>query len=470
MGFKRKKLWKFWNFSDLFSWLRESFINMAFSLKLFLVILSFGILFHLSSYAIDFWRGLVNSAVVTFVQTMSSTVGEEMSTDKFGQVNALLLWADEWNLADSIIVASFVPDEWLVSMLSIPRDLYVENSSLNYQWRINWIIPTTYNRTDSLEEWIWNLSDTINDITWVEIDYYAMIDFDWFVNFIDKIWWIQVDVPYSIVDNQFPTPDGWYQTFKVDEWLQQFDGEKALKYARSRQTTSDFSRAERQQLIISGIIDELKSMNVFTDFGQLQDLYAEVNQMVDTNISYRQIFGMINYVDDINWIHTQVLTADCERSHYTVMEPWCFLYYPRRDNFGWHSVLLQQWANAGNFSNYKEIQNYAFFVLHNQWFLQENSSIEILNWISRQAMLEEFQRVTPVASNFAKQLVKYWFNIKEVDNYEDDEIEENIIYTNSKEDNKVTLNLLRMFMEVGEIIEDPSLESDIQIVLSDNFL
>lgn len=77
-----------------------------------------------------------------------------------------------------------------------------------------------------------------------------MIDFAGFKDIINILGGISIDVPESILDREYPDNNWGYMTFQVQKGLQNFDGDTALKYARSRHSTSDFDRSNRQQLII----------------------------------------------------------------------------------------------------------------------------------------------------------------------------------------------------------------------------
>ena len=71
-------------------------------------------------------------------------------------------------------------------MLSIPRDLFVQNP-LGWNWRINTVFSQLYWKTKDLKEaWSWYAKE-IEKITGLSIPYFATIDFDWFKKIIDDI-------------------------------------------------------------------------------------------------------------------------------------------------------------------------------------------------------------------------------------------------------------------------------------------
>ena len=94
------------------------------------------------------------------------------------------------------------------------------------------------------------LAEKVSEITGQSIDEYMVIDFSGFKSIVDALGGIEIDVPKDLVDREYPDNNWGYEVFSVRRGLQTFNGERALKYARSRHSTSDFDRSERQQLII----------------------------------------------------------------------------------------------------------------------------------------------------------------------------------------------------------------------------
>lgn len=469
MAFKKKRLWTYWNLIYIFSKTKDSFISFMFFIKLSFISFSLFLIFYFANYAISFWQNFMSGLSNMIMSITESTVWEDLNVDEFWQINALILWYDHWYLADSIIVASYDVDLWSVSFLSIPRDLYISNPDVSYNWKINWLLPTIYNRTWEVSEWLNALISTINEITWINIDYYALIDFDWFIKLVDSLWWVEVDVPEKIVDHKYPTANWWYQTFIVEEWIQKFDWETALKYARSRQTTSDFSRSIRQQLLIKSIISQIVSVNNLVNIPNLQKLYWEFNSMLETNISFRQIISLISYVKELDIYNSAWLTADCDKSYFETTDIWCFLYYPQRSLFGWASVLLQQWANVSDFSNYKNIQDFAFFFLNNQEYLLEKPSIKVVNAVDPKTIRSKHWRLISIANNMAIELKQYWFDV--IDTWNSDEYyEKNIVYVDDLNSYKSTISLLRIFIDIDEVLQSNELDAHMEIYLWNKFI
>lgn len=107
------------------------------------------VLFFVFSYS--FWRlsSLTKSVVGIGSYLLWNTIGKDMNTDKSQNINILLVgygWHDHdgWQLADTIMVASYDTDLHSVSLLSLPRDLLVITHE-DKIGRINSVMSRAYN-------------------------------------------------------------------------------------------------------------------------------------------------------------------------------------------------------------------------------------------------------------------------------------------------------------------------------------
>ena len=71
---------------------------------------------------------------------------------------------------------------------------------------------------------------------------------------MDAVGGIDLDVPRPLIDYEYPTADYGVTTVEFAAGPQHMDGERALIYARIRHGSSDFQRAERQQLVIQALL------------------------------------------------------------------------------------------------------------------------------------------------------------------------------------------------------------------------
>ena len=134
-----------------------------------------------------------------------------------------------------------------------------------------------------------HLLDMVGQITGREVKYYAMIDFSGFRKLIDQVGGIDIDVPERLYDNEYPTRWWWYTIVDIAPGPQHFDGDKALKYARSRHTTSDFDRSRRQQLVISALQEKMLSLDILSSPRKLEGIWNVLRSSVTTNLTIGQL-------------------------------------------------------------------------------------------------------------------------------------------------------------------------------------
>jgi hypothetical protein len=127
---------------------------------------------------------------------------------------------------------------------------------------------------------------TVKELLGVPIDFYAQIDFNAFVQFIDEIGGVKVDVPEKITIDLL----GDNNTKTLQPGVQTLPGEWALAYARARHTEGgDFDRAQRQQQVILGIRNRIIQFDMLPTLIQKSPaLYQELSSGVHTNLSLDQ--------------------------------------------------------------------------------------------------------------------------------------------------------------------------------------
>ena len=165
--------------------------------------------------------------------------------------------------SDTIMLVRTDPDRKRISYLSIPRDLRVSipgqgERKINSAFQIGG--PALALRT-------------VEQLTGLEVNHVAIVDFDDFKGVIDTLGGVSVDVPRKIVSNNFDCPydakrcatwEGW----RFGEGEQEMDGRRALIYSRIRQNRldaadNDLTRNTRQQQVLDGIANKVSSVGTF---------------------------------------------------------------------------------------------------------------------------------------------------------------------------------------------------------------
>src|SRR5688500_663965 len=183
-------------------------------------------------------------------------------------VNFLLIGSDQRSgtsfRTDTMVIAILRPHEGQVSLISIPRDLWVSIAGGENQ-RIN----TAYQRGISMDHPGGGpglLKDTILYNLGIRIDHTAMVDFDGFRQIVDTLGGVDVPVscPYTdwrLIDPSYdPENENNWHLYTAGPGFVHMDGDLALWYARSRQKSSDFDRGRRQQEVLRSLFTQaLKS-------------------------------------------------------------------------------------------------------------------------------------------------------------------------------------------------------------------
>lgn len=322
------------------------------------------------------------------------------------KTNFLIIWRgweqnDAPQLTDSIILVSLNHEKKMISLFSVPRDLYVEYPTW-WAWKINETYFRWLRKYWDEFEWINQLKAVLKKITWEDIHYFVNLDFDWFVKIIDFFGWIDIDVPEDIVDTTYPGPNHTYQTFKIKAWLQTLDWATSLKYARSRHSTSDFDRSLRQQLIVKWLKEKVLNLWFLASPSKIKSVYSIFKDHVVTDLNLSQIITLALYLKDLP--QDSIVSSNLNDSCFywsSVCEKWWFLYLPLRADFWWASVLLQNGWTKANPSNYDSLVMYTNLVFNYPDIYKENLKINIFN----------ATKVPWLANDVANDLIKYWFNI-----------------------------------------------------------
>jgi LCP family protein required for cell wall assembly len=205
-------------------------------------------------------------------------------------------------LTDTIIWASFKESTAQLALVSIPRDLVVKYTD-SYYPKINELY-TLGRKNDVNDPAAW-AADIIGENFNQIVDYYVIVDFQGFVDIIDALDGIDVDVETAFTDTQYPTDDFQVQTVSFSAGWQTMSGARALEYVRSRHGDngegSDFARSQRQQKLLFAIKDKVLSYNTLLNPYKLSQLYEIVSDNLETNISLKNALKLYDAAKDIEF-------------------------------------------------------------------------------------------------------------------------------------------------------------------------
>lgn len=398
-------------------------------------------------------------------------LGAELKMDGNGYTNIILLGdgghvRDGADLIDTIMVASIDWETDSVSLMSIPRDYYLRYiPDKEFALRkINEIYRDF--KKEYGEEDTFSIYKTVaGGLTNLDVHYYVRVDFNAFVEVVDSIGGITVDVKESIYDPYYPneTDDG-FTVFEVDAGVQEMNGETALKFVRSRKTTSDFDRAARQQQVLIAIKEKALSGNVLTSPKTVKKLYESIQNNLNTDMSLREMIALASFGKDFDRQHLVMKVLHDDPS-----QDGGFLYTPEQKYYNGQFVLVPD-GNSLDF-----IHLYADLIFHRREVLGSPVKIEVLN----------ATKTPGIAREVYSQLNRFGFDIANIDNLFDKDgerkyVEKSFIRYNDWEvdmegnviaHHQSTLDALSNFVN-GEPIPSDELSEDeikISIVLGDDY-
>ena len=219
-----------------------------------------------------------------------------------GRTNILILGKggeghDAPDLTDTIIFMSVSHAPPSISMISMPRDIWVKElrAKLNsvYYWG---------NQKQTGGGLILAKSVT-EGIVGRPVHYGLVLDFTAFQKIIDVLGGIEVNVEREFTDEKYPVPGKEndlceegdkefkcrYETVHFDQGKQFMDGERALKFVRSRNAKgdegTDFARSLRQQKVVNAIKNKIMKRDTYLSYSKMKKLADVLAEYIETDVS-----------------------------------------------------------------------------------------------------------------------------------------------------------------------------------------
>ncbi|MCA9931303.1 MAG: LCP family protein, partial [Anaerolineales bacterium] len=245
----------------------------------------------------------------TLIPTTEPWQGEE-------RVNILLMGIDRRpgeafiSRTDTMMLVSIDPKGNSLSILSVPRDLYVLIPGYGRD-RIN----TAFVYGSAGNNPVGGAALALQTVEYnlgVRINHYFMVDFSAVVKGVDTLGGVDVYVPADLSDPTYPDMNYGYDPLFIPAGMNHFDGQTALKYARTRHADNDFGRAQRQQQVILAARDKALGLGLTSLLSRAPVLYQQLEQGVRTDLSLDQLVRLAKTVGDIpsENIRNEVLNYD----------------------------------------------------------------------------------------------------------------------------------------------------------------
>jgi LCP family protein required for cell wall assembly len=235
-----------------------------------------------------------------------------------GRINLLVLGYggtghDGAYLTDSIIVMSLLPSDHATTVISVPRDLWVQIPPNSGQYaKINTAyqggFDNGYNgmpagRDAGGQE----AADKVSSVVGLPITYWLTMDFDGFRSLVDALGGVDINVPVGFTArypaNDDPTINPNWKVIHFNAGPQHMDGEQAIEYARARYVlsplsqASDFARSVRQQLLITAILGRAKQIDAWPG---LLNATTALQKAIYTNLS---VTDLALFGEKLNFAH-----------------------------------------------------------------------------------------------------------------------------------------------------------------------
>ena len=211
--------------------------------------------------------------------------------------------------ADVLLLATFNPKTLRVTLTSIPRDMYLKTACSNGKYRR--INTTTWGSSSTCAV------QTVEKLFNVDIDYYAKINFKGVVQLVDAVGGIDVDVDYSICEQNSSRKWGKNTVF-IEKGHQHLNGEQALALARNRHkpndgssvgknmakycptwtagSRNDYTRGKNRMKVILGVVN---SATKIKDPSQLLKVLDIIKPNFQTNVKSKDLLTLYDLAKSI---------------------------------------------------------------------------------------------------------------------------------------------------------------------------
>ncbi len=241
-------------------------------------------------------------------------------------INILLLGTDSEVTKDGslrtdvMLILSINTETRTVSMLSLPRDLFI-------------YIPTpTLTRLNTVygigESFGWTgggfglLREAIFYNFGINVHYYVKVDFTGFETVIDSLGGVDIGVecayqdyyPKAVIDPNLPVEQN-YEMRTLDVGYYTLKGFDALWYVRTRNKTTDFDRGRRQQQLLKALLRKALSSG---QLAKVPELWNDITKVIETNIPFETVLGLLPIGLNLDPDSLQSFTM--QRTYHTT--PW----------------------------------------------------------------------------------------------------------------------------------------------------
>lgn len=304
-----------------------------------------------------------------------------------GRINVLLIGIggqghSGGDLTDTLMLASIDPVNNTAALLSVPRDLWVTlpgkgSMKINAAYataKYNYMHKNKVdgNNAQAIAAGFSSIDQTMEKVLGVPIHYNFMVNFQAFRQAVDTVGGVTVNVPEDLYDPTMAWENN-KNPYLALKGTQQFDGKQALNYVRSRETSSDFARSQRQRAVMLALKEKAVTVGVLANPAKLSGLMGTFGGNVQTDFSLNDasrlytIFKRINNnnIASLSLAGDTSITSGAAGANSMVTT----------GNINGQSIVMPK---AG-LENYSLIQEYVRGRLIDGYIIKEKAKVMILN-------------------------------------------------------------------------------------------
>jgi len=274
--------------------------------------------------------------------------GNEQLSDK-NSFN-ILIAGKNGSLIDTMIFAHINEITREVSMISIPRDLFYDGRKIN-AYAFFYGMP--------------ELKKVLSEISGYKLDKFILVDMYAFIDVINLIGGIDITLTEPVIDPTYRTVDNGVEgTLHYEPGNYHLSGVQALRLARTRHTSSDFARAERQQMILKSIQNKAKNLG-FGDAKTIYEIVKAVLKQTETDISFDEAIAYFFRYQSYNIVSNDVISSGN------------ILYSPPYNRMEDCQVLIDAATSSGTAAPACIAENHAYTLI------PKDGNWDIIKWFFR---------------------------------------------------------------------------------------
>jgi LCP family protein required for cell wall assembly len=356
---------------------------------------------------------------------------------------------------DTMLVLTLDPVTKTGGMLSIPRDLWVPIPGYGVG-RIN-----TAHVLGQIDDYPGGgpalAVKTVQNNLGVPIHYYARVDFNAFVELVNRIGGIDIYVEEEIDDPAYPSHDPadpyGYDPLHIDVGQHHFDGEMALKYARTRHSAGgDFDRAERQQKVLRAVFAKVTRLDMLpTLIAQAPQMWDLLQGSVETDLTLDQVIALARLATQVDPDAIRFAVIDEQYTMFHETDDGKQVLVPLRENM---RELRDDLFTADGSSAEEETDS-------GSQLEKEAATIEVLNGTLK----------TGLAADVSERLRQVGLNVAQTGNADRQDVAQSLIIAHT--DKMYTAQYIARFLSLppSAVVQgsEPAPEYDVSLILGADY-